>query len=117
MKISIANVFSDTPWGRHPEDSDFCGENFREKHLVPALREAGNDKIVVDLDGVEGLGSSFLDEAFGALVRQGQFSKEQLAGRLEITTTRPEYFMYKELIWQDINTAKFASERRMATAV
>jgi hypothetical protein len=117
MIISIAREFSDTPWGRHPEDSDFCGENFREKHLLTALRNADNDKVVVDLDGVEGLGSSFLEEAFGGLVSQGCFSREQLAVKLEITTTKPEFSMYKELIWQYINTSKFASERPLASAV
>ena len=113
--ISIAKDFSDVPWGRVPADGDFCGENFREQKLLPALR-ASKDKIIVDLDGVEGLGSSFLEEAFGGLVWNGHFTADELRGRLEITTTQPEYEMYRDLIWQYIAAGKPTGSRQFAHA-
>lgn len=99
--ISIAKDFSDVPWGRVPADGEFCGENFREKILLPALKRS-REKVVVDLDGLEGLGSSFLEEAFGGLVWNGYFSADELQARLEITTSEPEYEAYRDLIWQYI---------------
>jgi len=116
MHFSIAKEFSDVPWGRVPEDGDFCGENFREKLLVPALKDHEED-VVVDLDGVEGLGSSFLDEAFGGLVRQGHFTLGQLKSHLKIETTQPEYEMYVKLAWKYIEDASRENgKRKLATA-
>ena len=67
--ISIADDFSVYPGGRTPEDGPFSGEEFRNKFLVPALKS--KESVVIDFDGVRGYGSSFLEEAFGGLVRQG----------------------------------------------
>jgi len=106
MKISIADDFSDTPWGRVPSDSDFCGENFRENYLVPALKKGPT---TVSLDRVEGLGSSFLEEAFGGLVRKGYFSATELETILTIETTEEAFRMYVELIWKHIRNAKRTS--------
>jgi len=113
--ISIAKDFSDVPWGRVPADGDFCGENFREHKLLPALRSS-SEKIVVDLDGVEGLGSSFLEEAFGGLVWNGHFTADQLRARLEVSTTQPEYEMYRDLIWQYIAAGKPGCGRHLVHA-
>jgi hypothetical protein len=66
-KISIADDFSTVPLGRFPDDSPFNGTTFREIWLIPAL--AKYQSIEVDLDRAEGYGSSFLEEAFGGLVR------------------------------------------------
>lgn len=103
MNISIAKDFSDTPWGRFPTDGDFCGANFRDNVLIPALKRS--QIVVVDLDGVEGVGSSFLDEAFGGLVREGQFSAEELKHRLQVVTTERPFRMYVDLIWRYIGEA------------
>jgi hypothetical protein len=104
MTISVAKDFSDVPWGRYPTDGNFCGENFREKLLVPALHSA--EKVIVDLDGAEGYGSSFLEEAFGGLVRKGGFTGQDLRLKLEITTTREEFQIYVDLIWRYIGAPK-----------
>ena len=103
MNISIAKDFSDAPWGRTPDDSVYCGANFRDQLLLPALR--GNEKVVVSLDGVEGLGSSFLDEAFGGLVRTHRFTTEQLKAKLFVVTTEPSLELYVQLIWEYIAEA------------
>jgi hypothetical protein len=115
MRISIANNFSDVPWGRYPTDGDVCGQNFRETHLRRALQDT-NETVIVDLDGVEGLGSSFLDEAFAGLVRQGYFTEAELKSRLEIVTTQPEFRMYVDLAWRYIQQAQSKLDRRLVRA-
>lgn len=82
--IQVAKDFSRYPAGRFVTDGPYSGELFRKKHLKPALAE--EDSIVVDLDGARGYGSSFLEEAFGGLVREG-FSKADLLRKLVIRAT------------------------------
>jgi hypothetical protein len=67
--IVVARHFSRFPAGRFFDDGPFSGQAFREKFLVPAL--AAGQRFIVDLDGTAGFGSSFLEEAFGGLVRSG----------------------------------------------
>jgi len=73
--ISIATDFSRYPAGRTRADGPYSGELFRTKMLEPAL--AAGDHLVVNFDGARGYGSSFLEEAFGGLVRAG-FSVETI---------------------------------------
>jgi STAS-like domain of unknown function (DUF4325) len=68
LNINVAREFSRYPAGRLISDGPFSGEAFR-KMLLPILR--AGDKVTVELDGVRGYGSSFLEEAFGGLVRSG----------------------------------------------
>lgn len=74
--ISVAKEFSRYPAGRYQSDGPYSGEAFREKFLIPAVRSGAT--IVVDLEGARGYGSSFLEEAFGGLVRKGFPSAEIL---------------------------------------
>lgn len=69
--ISVAQDFTATPGGRYRTDGEFSGEQFREEVLVPRFNQAveGSSELVVDLDGVAGYATSFLEEAFGGLVR------------------------------------------------
>jgi hypothetical protein len=71
MKIKIATDFSRIPCARFLSEGDFPGEEFREKILSPMLNEAieKKEKLEVDLDGTAGLGTSFLEESFGGLIR------------------------------------------------
>ena len=92
--ISIAKDFSAYPGGRFRDDGDHSGEAFREDILVPALQES--DHLIVDLDDTEGFGSSFLNEAFGGLVRQGHFTTEALHDRLSFVS---EDTAYEKEIW------------------
>lgn len=73
--ISVAEDFSRHPAGRYVTDGDFSGEHFRTKFLIPILQD--NKVADIKLDGVRGYGSSFLEEAFGGLVRLG-YSKEKI---------------------------------------
>jgi hypothetical protein len=102
--IKIATDYSETPLGRFPEDGKFNGTRFREEFLRPELEK--QDKVEVDIDGVEGYGSSFLEEAFGGLVRKGYFTPASLKHKLEITFKDSDFKMYGDLIWKYINEAK-----------
>jgi len=83
--IEIAEEFSRFPGPRYKQHGDFSGEEFREEILVPALRAAKDQDsvLIVVLDDVAGYGSSFLEEAFGGLIRAG-FSREELDKHLRI---------------------------------
>lgn len=76
--INVANDFSRYPAGRYLADGPFSGERFRDEFLRPVLNS--NETATIELDGVRGYGSSFLEEAFGGLVRAGYD-----AGRIEHT--------------------------------
>lgn len=79
--IKIAQEFSRFPAGRFVQDGPFSGELFRRKFLEPAMKVA--EKIIIEMDGARGYGSSFLEEAFGGLVRLG-IPKQDLRQKLEI---------------------------------
>ena len=82
--ISIAKDFSRYPAGRFESDGPYSGETFRKKYLELALRN--HEKITIDLDGTRGYGSSFLEEAFGGLVRAG-FSPWEIKNLLSFKTS------------------------------
>jgi STAS-like domain of unknown function (DUF4325) len=65
--ISIAKDFTRYPSGRYMKHSRTSGEEFRERFLIEPL--AKGERILVDLDGTIGYGSSFLEEAFGGAAR------------------------------------------------
>ena len=90
VTLSIAKHFSRWPAGRFQSDGRFNGERFRQEHLVPALRRLGSsDRLQVVFDELEGAGSSFLEEAFGGLVRVEGFEKSFLDAHLEPFTSEP----------------------------
>lgn len=60
--------FTRYPGGRYKRISKFSGEEYRDDHLAPALKDG--EVVVVELDGTVGYGSSFLDELFGGIVRK-----------------------------------------------
>lgn len=78
--IKVVKNFGPRPYGRYRADGEYSGEAFREDVLVPALREY--DSVCVDLTGYNRYGRSFLDEAFGGLIRESGFTLEQLQGQL-----------------------------------
>lgn len=80
-KIDVTNDFSPVPLGRFPEDSPFNGTTFRVELLLPALTSFS--KVQVVFDGAEGYGSSFLEEAFGGLIRNEGLRESKLLSQLE----------------------------------
>ena len=84
MTIRIATDFSRFPTGRYLSDGTYSGEGFMREKLIPALQNGG--KVQIILDGTMGYGSSFLEEAFGGLVRLKQWSLEDLLTKIEIVS-------------------------------
>lgn len=102
--FKIASEFSFVPAGRYVTDGAYTGERFREEFLKPMLER--ENVVEIDIDGAAGYGSSFLEEAFGGLVRKGYFSAKQLHERLKIINRDPEYSTYQVSIWRFIDAAK-----------
>lgn len=98
--ISISKEFSEFPAGRFIEDGPFSGERFRDELLAPALNEF--DQVTVNIDGTLGFGSSFLEEAFGGLIRVHKFSVNELNSKLIIVGSMETY---KRRIWSYIQSA------------
>ncbi len=98
--INIAKQFSRSPAGRYVTDGPFSGQAFRENLLVPALNSA--DKVEVDMDGVMGFGSSFLEEAFGGLVRISGMNSATVHEKLKIKTRLK---MYEQRVWLYVDKA------------
>lgn len=101
LHISIAKDFSEFPAGREPDDGPNSGQRFRDEILAPKLTSAGpEDYVEVDLDGTMGYGSSFLEEAFGGLVRAYKLTGTMLKVKLRIRDSR---VIYERMIWNYIN--------------
>lgn len=89
IKISIAEDFTKAPAGRYKTDGPYSGERFRDDFLIPALQDA--DRVIVDLDNTLGYGSSFLEEAFGGLIREKGFTLDEIKKKIEIINNRTLY--------------------------
>ncbi|WP_295145090.1 STAS-like domain-containing protein [uncultured Reyranella sp.] len=96
VEINIARDFSSTPVGRFREDGTHTGQHFREDFLIPPL-EKGEDLIII-LDGTAGYPSSFIDAAFGGLLRLGRWSSKELLRRVQIRADTPQYVPYRDRI-------------------
>ncbi|MDM0018364.1 STAS-like domain-containing protein [Variovorax saccharolyticus] len=80
ITVSVAKDFTRYPAGRYKQNGETSGEAFRERFLEGPLRNG--ESVLVDFDGTVGYGSSFLEEAFGGVVRAlkvpSSFVKEHL---------------------------------------
>lgn len=68
ITVNIAKDFTRYPSGRYKKNGTTSGEGFREQFLEGPLSRG--EKVTVEFDGTIGYGSSFLEEAFGGLVRK-----------------------------------------------
>ena len=103
MKFVIATQFTDTPGPRYKHQGDFSGELFRELHLRDLFNHYRKTKepVTIDLDGVFGYPTSFLEEAFGGLAREASENEVLEAFRF-IATEQPDVI---EEIKEDILAA------------
>ena len=90
IRIKICEDFSDTPGGRLIVEGEFSGELFRDTLLIDKYNEAekNDDYLIIDFDGCYGIGTSFLEEAFGGLVRK--YHKHGILQRLQFISTEDE---------------------------
>lgn len=84
--INIGRDFSRYPAGRKSERGPYSGERFRNEFLLPPLYRG--EKVVVELDDTAGYGSSFLEEAFGGLLRNG-ITLDQANQMIELVSDDP----------------------------
>jgi hypothetical protein len=97
-EIIIAKDFSKTPGGRAPKNGPFSGAVFRDTLLAPALQSIPSrfDKVVVVLDGTDTYIGSFLEEAFGGLLRKYDFALADLERILDIQGSG-EFRVFRDL--------------------
>lgn len=106
--IDVARDFSKVPGGRFARLGPYSGEEFRKLHLVPALRAARKDngRVTVILDGAAGYPASFLEEAFGGLIREEGFSLEEIARFLIIDAQAQRFQIRRDMAWSYIRAAE-----------
>lgn len=109
VTIDIAASFSAEPKGRYFLDGDESGQAFRERVLVPALAEAEIVRVV--LDGTEGYGSSFLDEAFAGLLREHSFTAQDFARRIQLVSEDDPSFLDEVMGYVDDEEGRQAAKR------
>lgn len=102
-QIDIGKQFSRFPAGRTARDGDYSGQVFQRKHLLPALRKC--DKVVIFLDNALSYGSSFLEEAFGGIVRDKVLTKDEFDQKVKFVSS-DEY-----LIAEVVSYVKDAADR------
>lgn len=85
--IKIAKDFTRFPGGRFKTDGPWSGQQFREEHLKPAFRDY--QEVVVQMDDTLGFSSSFLEEAFGGLIRVENFRGDFIRERLNFQSSDP----------------------------
>jgi hypothetical protein len=80
MKLKIATDFSKAPGPRYIGEGKHSGQEFRENVLHPRVLDAlsKNIQLTIDLDGTFGFGTSFLEEAFGGLIRDNKLRIEDV---------------------------------------
>ncbi len=87
--IKIAKDFSYAPGPRYIREGKNSGELFRRELLAPAIRKAisRKEKLTVDLDGTAGYGRSFLEEAFGGLIREDKLDYQTIVDALVVVSS------------------------------
>lgn len=90
VKIKLSTDFSATPGGRFMAEGEFSGEFFRDTLLLKKYEEAKRNGtfLEIDFDDCYGVGTSFLEEAFGGLVRKHH--KHGILKRLKIVALEDE---------------------------
>src|SRR5690554_2691324 len=94
--------FSVTPGSRYKDEGPHSGEEFRENFLEVAFKDAlsSKTKLIVDLDETIGYGTSWLEEVFGGLVRNG-YNVDDINKYLDFVSDEEPYLIedIKEYIY------------------
>jgi hypothetical protein len=89
-RLSVAGDFTPNPGPRYNRQGPYSGELFREE-IVKWLKQY--DQLFIDLDGTSGMGSSFLDEPFGGLIRKEKMSAEDVRRRIRFKSELDETYL------------------------
>ncbi len=92
-KLVICKEFSASPGPRYTSEGDFSGEEFRVTLLGPRLKDAivNKKKLFIDLDGTAGYGTSFLEEAFGGLIRIDGYKYDDILAHSQLKSDEEPY--------------------------
>jgi hypothetical protein len=103
-RFVVAESFSNNPGPRYRKQGKHSGEELCDR-LVNLLREASlnNERLLVDLDGTSGYARSFIEEAFGGLVRRQGFSRHFLRNHLTLKSEEQNSLIVEA--WTDIKDA------------
>lgn len=85
--INLATDFCKAPAGRYREHGEHTGQVFREDFLIPYLSDENVSELRINLDGLDGVGASFWDEAFGVLIREKYIDKDIVSRKLKLICT------------------------------
>lgn len=107
IRVNVAKQFSKLPGARYIRLGPNSGELFRQTFLVEPLRQGKT--VIVELDGVRGYGSSFLEEAFGGVVRELDLDIDDARRRLKVETNVKSWELDVE---EYIRTAKSKNESK-----
>ena len=110
LRINIAEEFSPVPIGRYRDDGEKSGEAFREDILYPRIQVAleKQEILEIDLTGMYGLASSFLEEAFGGLVREKGLNSDDILRTIKFLSEESHFDLYIECAKECIKNAKVA---------
>ena len=104
MNLVVADEFYRRPSGRYRSHGTHTGEAFRDDLLIKKLRDLPKgEKLVVDFTGVTMAGSSFLEEAFGGIIRNHNFTLNELKDIFVIKFPRRPSL--EEKVWEYIRDA------------
>lgn len=99
--ISIAEDFTKYPGGRYRKFGKGSGEEFRD-FLIPYMDR--KEPLTIVLDGTAGYSSSFLEEAFGGLVRLG-YPQASLRELIHFHASGA-FKTYENMIWEFVDATK-----------
>ena len=88
----------------------FIPKNYRSEDvslLKKIINENSDEKLTIDIDGVRAFGSSFIEEAFGGLIRLGYFKKEEVKRLIVVKCTKEHLRFYKDFIDYTINASAY----------
>lgn len=99
--------FSRTPGTRYRDEGEksHSGQQFREEYLIPFFKRVLDgefEKLIVNLDGTIGYGTSWLEEVFGGITRE--LDKSVVLNKMEFISKEEPYLI--DDIIQYINDAK-----------
>lgn len=93
--IILVKEFSVTPGSRELDEGKraHSGEDFRNNFLDPAFNKIlkTDQKLIVDLDGTIGYGTSWLEEVFGGLARK--YGKDIVLSKLSFISLEEPYLI------------------------
>ena len=95
IELVVKTEFSSTPGPRYIFEGDYSGEFFRREILLFKIKQAmgENKKLFIDLDGTAGYGTSFLEEAFGGLIREDNIPYDVIVSIVEFKSDEEEYLI------------------------